>query len=484
MTTPNNEKLLGNNPMRRIRRIHFVGIGGVGMSGIAEVLINLGYQVSGSDLQNSVTTKRLANQGAEIFIGHKESNVLKANAVVTSSAVTSDNPEVLAAKKARIPLVPRAQMLAELMRFRQGIAVAGTHGKTTTTSFVAAILAAGGLDPTYVIGGRVNNAIGHGRLGQGEYLVAEADESDASFLFLQPVIAIVTNIDADHLSTYGGDFSRLQSTFIEFIHHLPFYGLAVLCADDPIIAKILADIGRPVLTYGFDSAVADVTGKELMIAQGRTQFVVSLPANENAAATEFSVSLNMPGRHNALNALAAITVAHELGVDVQAIQKTLVEFSGVGRRFQRYGSIKTAVGVIELIDDYGHHPTELKATIQAARENWPNSRLVVAFQPHRYSRTRDLFDDFAVVLSEVDVLCLSEVYAAGEQPVTGADGRALSHAIRTRGKVDPIFIADIKQLGDQLQSVLKDGDILLTLGAGNIGAVAAELPQSLCAEKK
>lgn len=481
-TQQRKDKMPVHNPMRRISCVHFVGIGGVGMSGIAEVLLNLGYQVSGSDLKNSTTTKRLAEQGAEIYIGHQAENIEHANAVVTSSAVSSDNPEIVAAKRLRIPLVPRAQMLAELMRFRQGIAVAGTHGKTTTTSLVAALLAAGGMDPTYVIGGRINNAVGHGRLGQGDYLVAEADESDASFLFLQPVIAIVTNIDADHLSTYDGDFARLQQTFIEFIHHLPFYGLAVLCIDDPVVRAMLPDIGRPVLSYGFDLA-ADISGKDLLIAKGRTRFVVTLPANEHVEAAEFEVILNMPGRHNALNALAAIAVAHELGVNTQAIQQGLSEFSGVGRRFQRYGSIQTPAGAVELIDDYAHHPTELEATIEAARENWPNNRLVVAFQPHRYSRTRDLFDDFAAVLSEVDVLCLSEVYPAGEQPITGADGRALSQAIRIRGKVDPVFVADIQLLADTMCSILQDGDILLTLGAGNIGAIAAELPQRLRGQK-
>lgn len=470
---------VAHNPMRRIQRVHFVGIGGVGMSGIAEVLLNLGYQVSGSDLRESATTKRLAEQGAKIFIGHRSGNVSGVDAVVTSSAVTVENPEVVEAKDSRIPLVPRAQMLAELMRFRQGIAVAGTHGKTTTTSLVAALLTAGELDPTYVIGGRVNNAAGHGRLGQGSYLVAEADESDASFLFLQPVIAIVTNIDADHLGTYDGDFGRLRQTFVEFIHHLPFYGLAVLCADDPIIAEMVADIGRPVVTYGFGSP-ADVMGKNLRIENGCAHFDVCIQADN----TEFAVTLNMPGLHNALNALAAIAVAHELGVKTDVIQQALTEFSGVGRRFQRYGSVKIAAGEVELIDDYGHHPTELAATIQAARDNWPDNRLVVAFQPHRFSRTRDLFDDFAAVLSTVDVLCLSEVYAAGEQAITGADGRALSQAIRTRGKVDPVFIADIQQLDEHLHAILKDGDILLTLGAGNIGAIASELPQRLAEKSK
>jgi UDP-N-acetylmuramate--alanine ligase len=374
-------------------------------------------------------------------------------------------------------------MLAELMRFRRGIAVAGTHGKTTTTSLVAELLAAAEMDPTYVIGGRVNNAAGHGRLGQGDYLVAEADESDASFLFLQPVIAIVTNIDADHLGTYDGDFNRLQQTFLEFIHHLPFYGLAVVCADDSVINNMMSEIGRPLLSYGFDSD-ADIKGENLKISGGQSTFKVSLPANDASKETELDITLNMPGKHNALNALAAIAVAHELGVDGSSIQKALSEFSGVGRRFQRYGEIKVASSdsgtkTIELVDDYGHHPTEVQATIEATRANWPNSRLVVAFQPHRYSRTRDLFEDFAVVLCGVDVLCLAEVYPAGETAIAGADGRALCHAIRIRGKVDPVFIADINQLADNLRSILEDGDILLTLGAGNIGAIAASLPDQL-----
>ena len=472
-----------SNPMRRIRHVHFIGIGGVGMSGIAEVLLNLGYQVSGSDLKESATTKRLQEQGATLFVGHHADNIQASDAVVISSAVDDQNPEVVAAKTARIPLVPRAQMLAELMRFRQGIAVAGTHGKTTTTSLTAALLAAGGLDPTYVIGGRVNNAVGHGRLGQGDYLVAEADESDASFLFLQPVVTIVTNIDADHLSTYGGDFARLQNTFSEFIHHLPFYGLAVLCIDDPVVAEMLPSISRPVLSYGFSSR-ADVKGSELVVEQGRSQFRVSLPESSSATANAFDVTLALPGRHNAENALAAIAVAHELGVSANAIQATLAQFPGVGRRFQRYGAISAQVStdesvIIELIDDYGHHPTELQATIAAARESWPSRRLVVAFQPHRYSRTRDLFDDFAAVLSQADVLVLTEVYPAGESVITGADGRALSKAIRARGKVDPIFIGDVMQLDMSLRSILQEDDVLLTMGAGNIGAVAAALPEQL-----
>ena len=478
---PKTSQTTWQNPMRRIRRVHFVGIGGAGMSGIAEVMLNQGYQVYGSDLNSSATLDRLSKQGATIFIGHKAENSIAADVVVVSSAVAKDNPEVIAAREARIPVVPRAEMLAELMRFRKGIAVAGTHGKTTTTSLVAGILASGGLDPTFIIGGRVNNIAGHAQLGSGDYLVAEADESDASFLYLQPVISIVTNIDADHLGTYGGNFSQLRKTFVEFIHHLPFYGLAVLCMDDPVIRELIPELGRPVLTYGIEQQ-ADIRASKLKADQGRTQFVVNLPANETSTAVEFEVTLNLPGVHNVLNALAAITVAHELGVSAQNIQQSLQEFAGIGRRFQRYGLIETAVGAVELIDDYGHHPTEVQATLKAIRDTWPDKRLVVAFQPHRYTRTQDLFDDFAAVLSESDVLCLCEIYAAGEKPIRGADSRSLSKAIRARGKVDPIFIADIEDLPDSLISILRDQDILLTLGAGNIGAMAALLPDKLGAK--
>jgi UDP-N-acetylmuramate--alanine ligase len=476
------EQTVWRNPMRRIRRVHFIGIGGAGMSGIAEVMLNIGYQVSGSDLVRSATTERLEKQGAEVFVGHSEANIQGADAVVVSSAVSDENPEVIAAKDARIPIVPRAQMLAELMRFRQGVAVAGTHGKTTTTSLVASILAAGGLDPTFIIGGRINSIAGHARLGSSDYLVAEADESDASFLYLQPVIAIVTNIDADHLGTYGGDFRRLEQTFLEFIHHLPFYGLAVLCADDPVIRKLIPELSRPILTYGIEQE-ADVRACNIVPAHGRTGFTVSLPGNDVSDQIEFAVTLNMPGMHNVLNALAAITVAHELGVSVEAIQQSLSEFSGIGRRFQRYGVIHIAAGEVELVDDYGHHPTEVSATLRAVRDTWPDRRMVVAFQPHRYTRTHDLFDDFAAVLSETDVLCLCEIYPAGEKPISGADGRSLSHAIRARGKVDPVFVADIEGLPDCLNAILKDQDILLTLGAGNIGAMSALLPEKLSANR-
>jgi UDP-N-acetylmuramate--alanine ligase len=467
------------NPMRRIKRVHFVGIGGAGMSGIAEVLLTLGYRVSGSDLAENATTRRLRDMGADVYRGHDEKYVKGADVVVVSSAVSSANPEVRSAIDQRIPVVPRAEMLAELMRFRQGIAVAGTHGKTTTTSLVASLLAEGGLDPTYVIGGRLNNALGHAQLGDGDYLVAEADESDASFLYLQPVISIVTNIDADHLGTYEGDFNRLKDTFLEFLHHLPFYGLAVVCIDDPVVEASIPEIKRPVLTYGVRKP-ADVRAENIRVEAGRMRFTAHLHDNADA----FEVTMNLPGRHNVLNALAAMAVAHELSVPVSAMQKALAEFAGIGRRFQRYGELKTAAGRVELVDDYGHHPTEIQATLSAAREAWPDRRLVVVFQPHRYTRTRDLFEDFAAVLSEADALCLCEVYAAGEKPIKDADGRSLSKAIRARGKVEPVFVPDVNELHAVLASVLRDGDILLTLGAGNIGAVAAELPGRLQAEGK
>ncbi len=464
-----------HNPMRRIERVHFVGIGGAGMSGIAEVVLNLGYSVSGSDLSTNAATEKLLAQGANVYIGHAAEQVDGVDVVVVSTAVAADNPEVVAAHKQRIPVVPRAEMLAELMRFRQGIAVAGTHGKTTTTSLVVSLLAEAGLDPTFVIGGRLNSAGAHARLGSGELLVAEADESDASFLFLKPVIAIVTNIDADHLSTYDGDFNNLKGAFNKFLHHLPFYGLAVLCVDDPVLRELLPKIGRPVITYGIEQE-ADVRAFNIRSEeQGYSVIDLQLPDMDE----RLEVTINLPGRHNVLNALAAIAVAFELGVESAAIQSALKQFQGIGRRFQRYGSIQASAGKIEFIDDYGHHPTEVLATIQAVRETWPERRLVLAFQPHRYSRTRDLFDDFASILSEVDVLCLCEVYAAGEEVISGADGRALSQAIRARGKVNPVFVKDVQKLATVLDNVLQDNDVLLTLGAGNIGAVAAGLTEQL-----
>ena len=462
--------------MGRMRRIHFVGIGGAGMGGIAEVLLNLGYQVSGSDLHTNAMTRRLTELGAEIAIGHDAHHVEGADVAVTSTAVKSDNPEVIAARRLRIPLVPRAEMLAELMRFRHGIAVAGTHGKTTTTSLIASLLAEGGLDPTFFIGGRLNSAGAHARLGSGKYLVAEADESDASFLYLQPMLAVVTNIDADHMDTYGGDFTRLRQAFVEFLHHLPFYGLAVLCVDDRVVREILPQVTRPVLTYGFSDA-ADLYAHDIRQDQTRTHFKVK----RGDGSEWLSVTLNLPGRHNVLNALAALAVAHEVGVSDAAIQRALDGFQGIARRMQVYGEIATRGGKVLMIDDYGHHPREIAATVQAIRGGWPHRRLVVAFQPHRYTRTRDLFEDFAQVLSEVDVLVLTEVYAAGEVPISGADGRALARAIRARGKIEPVFVEHATELSDALSALLADGDVLLTLGAGDIGAVAGALPQQLAA---
>jgi len=460
----------GEPGMGRIKRIHFVGIGGVGMSGIAEVLLNLGYEVSGSDIAENATTQRLTQNGAVIKLGHAAEHVAGSDVVVTSSAVHADNPEVVQARELRIPIVPRAEMLAELMRFRFGIAIAGTHGKTTTTSLVASLLAEGGLDPTFVIGGRLNSAGSNARLGEGKYLVAEADESDASFMHLQPMMAVVTNIDADHMETYGGDFQKLRQTFIEFLHHLPFYGLAVVCIDDAEIKNIIADVIRPILTYGL-SDEADIWASEIHQTEFSTHFKVSRKDKTDW----LDITLNMPGRHNVLNALAGIAIAHEVGVDDAAIMSALQSFQGIGRRFQSYGEIQTAHGMILHVDDYGHHPREVAATIKAIRDGWPGKRLVLAFQPHRYTRTRDLFEDFSMVLSEVDVLVLLEVYAAGEDPIAGADGRSLSRAIRLRGQVEPVFVESIEQLPETLSAVLHDGDLLLTLGAGSIGAMAARL---------
>ena len=460
--------------MRRIRHLHFVGIGGSGMGGIAEVLLNLGYSVSGSDLQRSAMTERLANQGATIYLGHAAEHIKRADAVVISSAVTADNPEVVAARRGRIPVVPRAEMLAELMRFRYGIAVAGTHGKTTTTSLIASLLAEGGLDPTFVIGGRLNSAGTNARLGAGRYLVAEADESDASFLHLQPLLSVVTNIDADHLSTYGGDFNRLCDTFLEFLHHLPFYGLAVVCIDDPRVRELLPRIGRPLLTYG-SSADCDLQVMSIRQQGMRTMFQARLPDLDDLE----TFTLNLPGQHSVLNALAALAVGLELGVALPALRRGLARFQGIGRRFQQHGEINLPGGGRALVvDDYGHHPRELAAVLQAVRGGWPDRRLVLAFQPHRYSRTRDLFDDFANVLATPDALLLTEVYPAGEPPIAGIDGRSLSRAIRARGKLDPVFVGAAHELPAALPGVLQDGDILLVMGAGDIGAVPACLVQA------
>jgi UDP-N-acetylmuramate--alanine ligase len=456
--------------MGRVRRVHFVGIGGAGMSGIAEVMHNLGYQVSGADLRENAVTGRLRDMGVAVSIGHDAANVADCDVVVVSTAIAAENPELIAAREQRIPVVPRAEMLAELMRFRYGIGVAGTHGKTTTTSLTASVLAEGGLDPTFVIGGQLNSAATNAQLGAGHYLVAEADESDASFLYLQPSMAVVTNIDADHLPTYEGDFDRLRQTFIEFLHHLPFYGLAVLCLDDPEVAQVLEEVTRPVITYGIE-ADADVKAEQVRQEGMQTHFLVQRPGHDES----LPVTLNLPGHHNVLNALAAIAVATELGVADAAIQKALAGFQGIGRRFQMAGEITTAAGKVLMIDDYAHHPGEIAPTLAAVRTGWPGRRLVVVFQPHRYSRTHDLFDDFIKVLSSVDVLVLGEVYAAGETPISGADGRALSRGIRARGHVDPVFVESLDSLPEVLKDLLQDGDVLLTLGAGDIGSAAARL---------
>ena len=460
--------------MQRVRKVHFVGIGGVGMSGIAEVMNTIGYEVSGSDMSEGAVTEKLKAVGIKVFKGHATENVRDADVVVTSSAISADNPEIQVARARMIPVVPRAEMLAELMRFSNGIAVAGTHGKTTTTSLVASIMAEGGFDPTYVIGGKLNSSASNAKLGSGQYLVAEADESDASFLYLQPMLAVVTNVDADHLSTYGGDFNRLRNAFVEFLHHLPFYGLAIVCVDDENVRKLLPKITRQVIRYGIEQD-ADICASNIRTSGLQSTFDVMLPDSEAL----LSVTLNLPGRHNVLNALAAIAVAYELGVDKEAMRTALKNFAGIGRRMQVYGEIRMPAGVITMVDDYGHHPTEVAATLQAVRSSWPDKRLVVVFQPHRYSRTHDLFEDFTAVLADVDVLLISEVYAAGEQPVAGADARSLCAAIRQRGKANPIFVEDIDEVDRELASVLQDGDVLLTLGAGSIGRVASELPQKL-----
>ena len=460
--------------MRRINDVHFVGIGGSGMSGIAEVMLSLGYRVQGSDLKANAAVERLRSLGAKIFIGHDSENIRNADAVVVSSAVDESNPEVAAAREALMPVVQRAEMLAELMRFRYSIAVAGTHGKTTTTSLVASVLAEGGLDPTFVIGGRLKSADANARLGQGEYLVAEADESDASFVHLKPMLAIVTNIDADHMSTYDGDIDRLRASFVEFLHNLPFYGLAILCMDDPGVRAILPHVGRSVVTYGIESD-ADIHAENINFDAGRTTFDVIRKGQEEP----LHVRLGLPGMHNVRNALAAIAVAGELQLGDQAIVDALAKFEGIERRFQNHGEIRTKAGKVMFVDDYGHHPTELAATIAAARAGWPQKRIVLAFQPHRYTRTRDLLDDFATVLTEADVLVLLEVYAAGEDPIAGADGRAIARAVRSRGGVEPVFVETPDQLLPVLEGLLQDGDLLLTMGAGDIGAAAARLPEQL-----
>jgi len=456
--------------MRRIKKIHFVGIGGAGMCGIAEVLLNMGYAISGSDMQASKVTLRLKDMGATVFIGHAESHITGVDVVVSSTAVKSDNPEITAAQAFRIPIVPRAEMLAELMRYRHGIAVAGTHGKTTTTSLIASVFAEAGLDPTFVIGGLLNSAGTNARLGESRFLVAEADESDASFLHLQPMVSVVTNIEADHMATYGGDFGRLKKTFVEFLHNLPFYGMAVMCIDDDVIRELIPAIGRAILTYGF-SEDADFSIKNINKASLSTSFTVVRPSGM----APIDVTINMPGDHNVLNATAAIAVASDEGIDDAAIQRGLKKFEGVGRRFQVHGDYEIEGGSVLLVDDYGHHPTEVAATISAARQAWPERRLLMVYQPHRYSRTKDLYEDFVRVLSTVDSLLLLEVYSAGEEPITGADGRSLSRSIRNRGQVDPIFVEDIATIADVLKDVMRPGDVVLTQGAGNVGGIAATL---------
>jgi UDP-N-acetylmuramate--alanine ligase len=467
-----------NLRMRRIGTIHFVGIGGSGMGGIAEVLLNLGYKVTGSDLKANAVTARLEQLGARVAIGHRAENADGADVVVTSTAVLAGNPEVDAALARRVPVVPRAEMLGELMRFRQSIAVAGTHGKTTTTSLVASILAEGGEDPTFVIGGRLKSAGTNARLGAGRYLVAEADESDASFLHLQPIIAIVTNIDNDHLGTHGGDFARLCDSFVSFLHNLPFYGLAVLCQDDEHVQGILARVGRPIVTYGL-GASADVRATDIRRERSRTLFEVTRPGREQP----LGVTLNLAGLHNVRNSLAAIAVATELEIGDEAIVRALAAFQGIDRRMQLVGEVDTARGHVTIVDDYGHHPTEIAATLDALRQSWPDRRLVLAFQPHRYTRTRDLLDDFATVLSGFDALLVTEVYAAGEAPIKGADGRAICRAIRSRGKLEPIFVQRVENLATALRDVLHDGDVLVTMGAGHIGAVAHALVTKLAAPR-
>jgi UDP-N-acetylmuramate--alanine ligase len=459
----------------KVKRIHFVGIGGSGMSGIAEVLANLGYTVTGSDLAEGAAVRRLRGLGIRIVIGHAAQNVESADAVVVSSAVKPDNPEVARAREAHIPVVPRAMMLAELMRFKQGIAIAGTHGKTTTTSLVAAVLGEAGLDPTCVIGGRLNSIGTNARLGKGEFLVAEADESDASFLYLQPVVSVVTNIDADHMETYGQDFEKLKATFVEFLGHLPFYGLAVVCKDDPNARSIMASVTRSMLTYGKETD-ADLVAADVRWDDGRMRF--RAVSNERGFAP-LDVLLNLPGEHNVLNALAAIAVAREVGAPEAAIAKGLAEFTGVGRRFQRYGDVALAGGgSFTVVDDYGHHPAEMAATLAAARGAFPGRRVVLAFQPHRYTRTRDLFEDFVRVLSTADDLVLADVYPAGEAPIIAADGRALARGVRLTGRVEPLFVETTAEMRDAVLSRVQDGDVVITMGAGSVASLAPDLVAS------
>ena len=459
----------------KVRNVHFVGIGGAGMSGIAEVLLNLGYAVSGSDLSEGNATRRLAGLGAQVRIGHAAENVSDADVVVISSAVKADNPEVLAARGRLVPVVPRALMLAELMRLKKGIAVAGTHGKTTTTSLVASVLAEGGLDPTFVIGGRLESAGANARLGGGEFIVAEADESDASFLHLQPVISVVTNIDADHMETYDHSLDKLKQAFVDFVERLPFYGVVVLCNDDINVRSIMPRLTKTVVTYGLEEG-AQIRAYAVTASAGQMRFRVQ--RKNGRRLSDLDITLNLAGVHNVLNALAAIAIGMEVGVPDEKIVRALGEFKGVGRRFQRYGPVPAATGgTFELIDDYGHHPVEMAATIAAARGAFPGRRLVMVFQPHRYTRTRDCFEDFARVLSSVDALLLTEVYAAGESPIVAADGRALARAVRVLGKVEPVFVEQVAELPAAIRGAVRDGDVVLAMGAGSIGTVAGRLVQ-------
>ena len=454
--------------MRRLQTLHFIGIGGAGMGGIAEVLINEGYSVTGSDINENAVVQRLKGLGASVSIGHEKRNVENASVVVVSSAIDETNVEIIAARELRIPIVRRAEMLAELMRFRFGIAIAGTHGKTTTTSLIASIFAEAELDPTFIIGGLLNSAGTNARLGKSRYLIAEADESDASFLHLQPLISVVTNIEADHMETYDGDFDKMKQTYVDFLHNLPFYGLATMCGDDPEVRNVAKELGRRVVSYGFESH-NDYVINDFVQNETRTSFTITHKGGS------LTLSLNLPGRHNALNATAAVAVAHEEGIDDKYIISALEKFEGIGRRFQQHGDYETGKGSVKLMDDYGHHPTEVAATIDAVRAAWPERRVVMCYQPHRYSRTRDLYDDFTQVLSKVDCLLLLEVYAAGEKPIAGADGRSLAQSIRNRNMVDPIFVAKPEDIPAQLAHVIKDGDVVITQGAGNINSVIKTL---------
>ena len=457
----------------KVKHLHFVGIGGSGMSGIAEVLLNLGFQVSGSDLGKSVATRHLKQLGATVYLGHAEQNLTNADVVVVSTAVGKDNPEVLAARARHIPVVPRAMMLAELMRLRQGIAVAGTHGKTTTTSLTSSVLAKGGFDPTFVIGGKLNSSGSNAKLGTGEFIVVEADESDASFLYLQPIVAVITNIDADHMETYGHDFARLKQAFVDFVEHLPFYGMAMLCIDDANVREILPRISKPVTTYGFSEG-AQIRAVNVRHQGGQMRFTAQ--CRQNGTPKDLEITLNLAGMHNVLNSLAAIAIALEVGVADGAIVAALAEFQGVGRRFQRYGEIALPDGgSFTLIDDYGHHPVEMVATLEAVRGAFSGQRLLLAFQPHRYTRTRDLFEDFVKVLCSVDALVLAEVYAAGEPPIVGADGRALMHALRVAGQSEAVFVEDIQLMPQAIMQMARDGDVVITMGAGSIGSTPNKL---------